>query len=344
MLAVAWLGSTDAAVGAEPACGQVVTENMQLDRDLLGCPADGIVVAADDITIDLGGHTLTAAEQGSLSDSSGVRIEGHHRVTVENGSIHGFAFGVRLVRSHSNVLRSLSILGSPIAGISLELSNENAVERSSLAGPGPAVGGSIGVSIRGGAGNFVASSEIHSSAFGMLLGSTNYVPASENVVDGSYVHGNDKGIRLVHMSIGNSFLRNTIEDNLRTGLRVMSYSDRNLIQGNSISYNGMVGLAIAPDSDPNRFNRATANQLIGNRQDGLWVNQRSLGSVVARNVALRNGDDGIDVENPATTVRANALLDNSDLGVEAIPGTRDGGGNIAARNGSPIGCTIVICR
>jgi hypothetical protein len=117
-----------------------------------------------------------------------------------------------------------------------------------------------------------------------------------------------------------------------------------VIEGNSISYNGTFGLALAPDSDPNRFNRATANHLIGNGQDGIWVNYRSLGSMVAGNVAVRNGDDGMDVENPATTVRANVLFDNLDLGVEAIPGTRDGGGNIASGNGRPIGCTVVICR
>jgi hypothetical protein len=64
---------------------------------------------------------------------------------------------------------------------------------------------------------------------------------------------------------------------------------------------------------------------------------------VKANVSSSNGDDGIDVDSPATTVTANLANDNADLGIEAVPGVTDGGGNRARGNGNPAQCVGVAC-
>ena len=66
------------------------------------------------------------------------------------------------------------------------------------------------------------------------------------------------------------------------------------------------------------------------------------GRIIHSNRTERNGDDGIDVDigefgNPIT-VRTNRAFFNTDLGIEADPGTIDGGGNHATRNGNPLQC------
>jgi hypothetical protein len=66
--------------------------------------------------------------------------------------------------------------------------------------------------------------------------------------------------------------------------------------------------------------------------------------VVSHNVARRNGDDGIDVENQHTTVTSNLASRNFDLGIEAVAGVTDGGGNIAFGNGGPRRYLNVACR
>jgi hypothetical protein len=71
-------------------------------------------------------------------------------------------------------------------------------------------------------------------------------------------------------------------------------------------------------------------------------------TLIERNRTDRNGDDGIDVDvgefGQPITVRANRAFFNADLGIEADPGTIDGGGNHAKHNGNALQCLNVACR
>src|SRR6187397_2115134 len=55
--------SSSIALGQEPgtgiACGDTITADTTLDRDLTGCRSNGLVIGADDITLDLNGHTIS---------------------------------------------------------------------------------------------------------------------------------------------------------------------------------------------------------------------------------------------------------------------------------------------
>jgi hypothetical protein len=78
-------------------------------------------------------------------------------------------------------------------------------------------------------------------------------------------------------------------------------------------------------------------------RDGIRVEPGAAGTLLRANVATRNGDDGIDVDSPATTVTANVANDNVDLGIEAVAGVTDGGGNRARGNGNPAQRVGVAC-
>ena len=39
-------------------CGQTLTHSVKLANDLTNCPNNGLVVGADDVTVDLNGHTI----------------------------------------------------------------------------------------------------------------------------------------------------------------------------------------------------------------------------------------------------------------------------------------------
>jgi parallel beta-helix repeat protein len=87
----AW-GSTAVGLAAdgEPiACGSVVTEDATLTQDLVGC-ADGLVIGAANVTLDLGGHQISGVGSGK-----GVSVQAAG-VVVRNGSINRFARGVYL--------------------------------------------------------------------------------------------------------------------------------------------------------------------------------------------------------------------------------------------------------
>jgi hypothetical protein len=62
------------------------------------------------------------------------------------------------------------------------------------------------------------------------------------------------------------------------------------------------------------------------------------------NVAKGSGDDGFDVESRSAKVTKNRAFGNHDLGIEAVRGVIDGGGNVARHNGDPRQCTNIVCN
>ena len=56
---VALVASSGAAVAAkQPKCGDTITKDTTLHKDLVDCPNNGIVIGADNVTLDLNGHTI----------------------------------------------------------------------------------------------------------------------------------------------------------------------------------------------------------------------------------------------------------------------------------------------
>ena len=94
---------------------------------------------------------------------------------------------------------------------------------------------------------------------------------------------------------------------------------------------------------PTAGNRIRRNLIRGTAVDGLLVEATATDTLLERNVAIGAGDDGIDVNNAATTLTHNVAVHNGDLGIEAVAGVTDGGGNHAAANGNPAQCTNVAC-
>ena len=132
-----------AAVGPQPHCGSVLTHSTVLTRDLTGCPSNGLVIGADNVTLDLHGHTVdgdgTLQEACPVDQPCDVGIDnsaGHAQVTVRGGSIGDFATGVVLVGADQNDLRQLSVARSFFAGIVVVNSSGTRVTSSTAANNG----------------------------------------------------------------------------------------------------------------------------------------------------------------------------------------------------------------
>jgi hypothetical protein len=99
----------------------------------------------------------------------------------------------------------------------------------------------------------------------------------------------------------------------------------------------------AEEPTPPRNTRFTGNVATSTNKDGILVDTDSAGTVLLRNLTARNGDNGIEVRTPGTTVTLNIANANHNLGISAVPGVIDGGGNRAAGNGNPAQCTNIVC-
>ena len=79
----------------------MLLESVKVMNDLLDCPDNALVIGTGSITLDLNGHTIDGKGLGG-----GVTNMGFDNVTIQNGTIHEFDYGVMLnPGSGSNIVR-----------------------------------------------------------------------------------------------------------------------------------------------------------------------------------------------------------------------------------------------
>ena len=86
-----------------------------LDGDLIDCPNHGIVIGADDITLDLNGHRIDGDGTPAAGCNPrkefcdiGVFNRGHDGVTMRDGSVREFDAGVFVFKSRASRVLDIS--------------------------------------------------------------------------------------------------------------------------------------------------------------------------------------------------------------------------------------------
>jgi parallel beta-helix repeat protein len=345
-------------------CGDTITTDTTLNGDLVNCPNNGIVIGADGITLDLAGHRIdgdAAPAAGCDPETEwcdvGVANDGHDGVTIKDGSVQEFAFGVGAGDARENRV--------------LRISSRRQVFF------GAFVFGSARGLIRGG--NFSHNTPPEGDGIGMF--GCRHMRIVANEIRGNEGPGIHLGDSAKNVVKGNRFLRNgpsiLIEGNGNRvrGNRIIGRAgilvgpgDRNVITGNHVSrasdsiaiekgHHNLVAhnlvaharggegirLGISHPSIGGSENVVRGNRVKDSREDGFSVAVKENGSLLKRNVAVGAGDDGFDIQGPATKLTGNRAVRNHDLGIEAVPSAIDGGGNVARHNGDPRQCTNIAC-
>jgi parallel beta-helix repeat protein len=346
VLAALALGPADARADHVD-CGQRITRDVRLDADLLNCRGNGLTVAADGITIDLGGHTVDGVGRG-VGVFNGQWGDGHRDVTIRNGTVRGFKVGVRSGARETRVY-GLAVMRNAAGGIALR-SRECRVERSIVTdngyGHGIFVGGVSGCHVIGnrvsghlGAGIEASRSRAHviernrvwdNRQAGILLAGTAGVRVARNAVnsndgpgiwlfDGATANqvldntlaANVRGIQVTLDGAGNLIDGNTVSGSVESGIRLAGTAAGNTLTDNLVVLSGMDGIGLAESPDA----RVERNSVHDNRRDGIFVT--ASGAALIANTASHNGDDGIDVEDGIVSLLGNVTERNGDLGIEA---------------------------
>jgi hypothetical protein len=162
-VALSVVAPTEAGAAAPQVhCGQTIRTNIRLTHDLRHCPGDGLVVGANNITINLNGHTLLGSGKRR---TAGVRVHGFRGVTVKRGVIRHFGRGVWLVRAVDGRVVANTIKNSFDEGISAsESSSRTIILRNKVRGSGKISGATWadGVDARGN-GTTVRGNVVHDS-------------------------------------------------------------------------------------------------------------------------------------------------------------------------------------
>jgi parallel beta-helix repeat protein len=301
LLALGAAMGADRALARQLSCGDVVTTDTVLENDVLGCHGPGIAIAADGVTLDLNGHTIA----GSGLDFGISPIGRLRDITVENGIVSGFRYGISLDFLTRPTVHSMTLVGNHDGIVVFE--TVDAVIEHNVAFGNDASAIFAGETI----GGRFADNDLLQNAAG---------------ISGS---GVTQGV----------FERNRVRGSTYDGIRFLDATGVRF-ERNLSSDNGSLGFGLEGDSSGNAYVRNVAD---GNGMDGFLLTESSTGSILERNVADRNGDDGIDLDTPGSTLSRNSADRNRDLGVEAVPGETDGGHNKARHNGNAAQCTNIAC-
>ena len=218
-------------------CGQRIKHSITLGRNLNNCRGDGLVVRANNITINLNGHTVDGRGRRS---SAGVRIAGFHGVTVTGGVIRQFGRGIWLVRANDDKIVSNVVTGSFDEGIfTNETSARPLIQSNRISGSGTrhhAVDAD-GIDARGAGVRALKNTVRHSNDDGIDVGGTG------SVIDGNSVSGSGHdGIDID--SLGSMVQNNVSNGNGDDGIGV-GRNARNVVLRNNIT-NGNADLGIQP--------------------------------------------------------------------------------------------------
>jgi len=365
-------------------CGQTITADTTLDSDMTKCKGPGITIGADGITLDLNGHTIEGMGKGSgvnnVAGHDGVTIEdGSIRNFMESVALVGASdnhlrglslsdnrhVGIYVQDSSAIEIEQSSVVDVRFAAIYLFRSHDIRVEGNSLSRSGGGVVAQVsdhlaieanvaerndgsGITLQESSESHIAGNTVsHSGDAGILLDAADANQVSANLAsqngDGIVVLGSAKtitdnnvdtsackkgcgyGISL-EAGAGNLIAQNDVSRTMRDGIRIDAFVPEmptvdNVVRDNLVSEATVDGLSIGTDGP------GTVS-----------------GTLIEGNVATGSGDDGFDIRRPAVTLTANTANDNFDLGIEAVPGVVDGGGNRAGGNGNPLQCTNVFCK
>jgi parallel beta-helix repeat protein len=352
-------------------CGDTITADTTLEADLTDCPSNGLVIGADNLILDLNGHTISGdgklvrrCPRRQLCDF-GLANDGHDGATVRNGSVRGFGTGVLVGRARENRVLDISSSRNTFFGFVVFSSAKILVRGSS---------GSRNIAPDGDGMGLFDSHDVRivDNEFRRNPGPGIHVQAStDNLIKGNLISHSSPGILLGGETRADSADRNQIRRNRFVGNGagvLLGRGNRNVIARNRLSRDGD-GIAI----ENARGNRVALNVILDARKNGIYLglNEPPIGggdnvirrnvvrrsgedgfkvrskdhhSVLKGNVARRSGDDGFDVESSSTKLARNRAVGNDALGIEAVFGVIDGGGNLASGNGDPRQCVNVRCR
>lgn len=359
--AVALLSPVVPTAAAAPStavhCGETVTTDVKLTSDLT-CTTNGLTVGADNIEIDLSGHSITAAAHGPLScfegpspgPCFGIDTNEHSGMTIRSGRIDNFDTNIGGIVSYaSSHVRVYGITTTHPTSGDIGVGDDSVLAFNRISGHVTVRSRSTAVANRGGPNSeLIAFNGDHDRFERNAVANIVLTFATDSYIGGNLLVGGSNsslGIELIARSdsnvvTGNLLLRNhivvggsafnLIADNIVLGTPP-------LVDGIHVGFESARGIS---DHDTIRH-----NSVFRAANDGIVV-ENSFGGGhidVSDNVTSFNGHDGIENGDVSTTLTRNAANHNANLGIESVAGAIDGGGNTASANGNPAQCTNIAC-
>ena len=321
---VTLLVSVDQALASHVQCGEVITQDTTLDSDLIDCPREGIVIGANDVTLDLNGHVVAGTGGGYPVDycqagivSGWTRLcpratdASYNGVVVRGGAVRDFDFGVQLVGTEDSRVSDVTVSGA-LSGIGLvEESRRSVITRNRV------FDNEIGIGLDKVSQSVVSRNTARGNGAGIGGAEIDESRFEENLLT-----DNDHGLHL--NALRNGVVANNRAARNMVGLEVSDGVFDSLVVGNTVKANDN-GIIVFEGT---RRNRVERNRVVGNAGAPTFIGDRGLGILVDRethvegNAISANGTGILLCCNGRNTVMRNRITRNGE-GVRVI-GESDG--------------------
>jgi parallel beta-helix repeat protein len=233
----------------QPTCGLPVTQSFRLSANLTGCIGDGIVIGANNLTIDLNGKRV----EGDGTTGAGIQNFGEFsRLTVRNGTVRFFDDGF-----HADEFATRNSVINVVA----------------------AANANDGVEFDGGSGHLVKGVTASSNDDeGVELDG----PTTNSRVIGTWaVYNGSRGLDLDILE--SKVIGNRASGNGDNGIRIGG--DKNQVASNRSDTNGQNGILVDTTGIKNVLK---GNKTYGNFGNGIVIGVGS-GNILKQNIANGNG-------------------------------------------------------
>ena len=284
-------GLTGTATAAPPpplGCGSTITQDTTLTANIGPCNQGGLIIGADNITLNLNGKTIQGKPR--VGDGFGILAAGRTGVTIRNGVVRDFDVGVVLRGGGGNTVTQIT-------------ARDNI---GTLSGVNSKSGRGEGITINGSSDNEIVGNTVqHNGPFAgitLLAALDGSTISANNLIQGNTVVGNDVAVDGVNQDDG---IR--IEGPNSPGTQII---------GNTVRDSGLDGIAVFADQGTGFKNSGTLisnNTITGNgfhdkghrKGDGIIL----FGSLT--NPAIGNADNSQVIDNEVRANAANGMRVNS---------------------------------
>jgi parallel beta-helix repeat protein len=236
-------------------CGTTLTTDTKLTSDLLNCPNNGLVIGADDITLDLNGHTIggdgtpVASCPDAVCDVGIDNSAGHTAVTIKGGRVRSFNVAVLVLGASADHLKRIRSANNSSIGMLVGRSSASRLDHNT---------------------------SVHDGISGIVVFDSNNLRLDHNSVTGAHGYG---------IPVFDS-RRSQIEQNMLDGNDhgiLLDGSHDNTVHGNRVSHSGGSSIDLG-----NANNNHVSENVLTDNGDGVILYQ-SDGNNVADNSVTGTG-------------------------------------------------------
>jgi parallel beta-helix repeat protein len=300
-------------------CGSVITADATLTTDLPLCSGDGLVVAGDNLTLNLNGHTVSGDGVANANGFDvGVQVNGRN-VKILGGSITAFDRGLVAVSSPGIRLSHLVVRNNTNRGMMVDQGSDGArIEHNDTSDNGAS---GIAIVESNGARVIDNRSMRNVGGAGVRLQTADGATVTDNRFD-----QNTFGVQIDPTANGNTVARNVMSGDIEAGV-IINFSDDNVVTHNRMTGDGFGVTTESADRTIVTDNLVSHSDPTLCDGCGIGIQIYGNGSLVARNTVLDSPRYGIEVDDfqdPGhTPASGNVIRDNtvdqSGLGIAIGP-------------------------